>query len=219
MKRSMGLMLVALSLGFFGCSSGSSFVRADYDFKTVGKIGVVCESKVLKAEEKKEVADLFAAEVLKKGFAVVDRANLDQMMQETEFQNESGVTSDAAKAKLAVANIQAMVIVNVSQFTDDVAMTAKMVKVGDGDLLWMGEGTGSLNSGMATITGALIGAGAGAGAGQAVGKNTEGTVIGGVAGAAGGALIGHALEPKKAELTRKVIAKTCKDMPSLLQAK
>ena len=73
-------------------------------------------------------------------------------------------------------------------------MTAKMLDVQTGTLLWAGEGTGSLKSGLATFGGALLGAGAGAVTGRPIGRGATGAVIGGVAGALGGGMVGAALE-------------------------
>jgi hypothetical protein len=260
-KKSRAWTLVALC-GFLGaltaCSSGTSYVRAGYDFNSVGRVAVVMSMNSGSTPQQQEVADLFAMEVLKKGYDVVDRANLQELSNEAWFQNTSGITSPEGRQKLAIHNISAVMVVNVRAPTayqvppssesywvhgrwrpgpygewvwepghwevvqrpgymaesgEDISITAKMLDVQTGTLLWEGEGTGSLKSGLATFTGALLGAGAGAVAGGLIGRGTTGAVVGGVAGALGGGAVGAALEENMAQLMRSVIEKTCRGLP------
>jgi hypothetical protein len=244
--------LVALT----ACSSGSSFVRPGYNFNSVGKVAVLISMNAGSPPQQQEIADLFAMRILQKGYEVIDRANLAELAREAEFQNASGMTSPEGRAKLAIHNVSAVIVVNVStpntyevppssesywvrghwrpayggwvwepghwevrtrpgyvaENGEDISMTAKMVDVQTGALLWAGEGTGSLKSGLSTFGGALLGAGAGAVVGSAIGK-TGGAVIGGVAGALAGGTAGAALEQDMAKLLRSVIEKTCKGLP------
>ncbi len=75
--------------------------------------------------------------------------------------------------QLAIHNVSTVVVVNISvpvagpaqmYYGDDeqISMTAKMLDVQTGTLLWAGEGTGDLKGGLAVFGGALLGAGAGA---------------------------------------------------------
>jgi len=196
------------------CASGSSFVRPGYDFHSVGKVAVVLTSNVGNSAVQAEIADLFAMHLLSKGYDVIDRANIADLMKEAEFQNASGITSPEGRAKLAIHNVSAVVVTNVSQLGDEISMTAKMVDVESGSVLWAGEGTGSLKRWLGPIGGGLLGAGAGAVTGAVIG-GTRGAIIGGVAGGAGGAVVGETLQPNEAKLLRKVITKTCRKLPSL----
>ncbi len=111
-------------------------------------------------------------------------------------------------------NIGTMVVVNVSEFGEQISMTGKMMDVKTGSVFWMGEGSGDLKKGLGTIGGALVGAGIGGGVGNKVG-GTQGAVVGAVGGGAVGAVAGSALEPNQAKLARSVISKTCKNLPDL----
>ena len=202
-----------------GCATGNSFVRPGHNFKETGRVAVLTNSSVLTDEQKKEIADLFSMEMLKRGYDVVDRANLDQIMTEVSFQNESGLTSSDGRSKLAVKNIKATVLVNVTEFGDKVSMTAKMVDVGTGSLLWMGEGTGSLKSGLGTLTGAVLGAAVGTAAGHQVKHSGSSRLAGAAAGGLVGGIAGKALEPEQANLVRKVINKVTEELPSLIPEK
>jgi hypothetical protein len=208
------------------CSSGSSYVRSGYNFNSVGKVAVIVSLNVGSPAQQQEVADLFAMQVLRKGYDVIDRANIADLANEAAFQNSSGITSTEGRTKLAIDNVSTVVVVNVSTpltgpyYSNDggqeIAITAKMLDVRSGTLLWAGEGNGELKSGLATFGGALVGAGAGAAVGSAIG-NTGGAVIGGVAGALGGGAAGAALEENQAQLLRSVIRKTCEELPALMQ--
>ena len=202
-------VLCALS----ACSSGSSFVRQGYDFRSVGKVAVLLQSSVGNPAQQAEIADLFAMQVLSKGYDVIDRANIADLTKEAAFQNTSGIASQEGRAKLAIRNVSAVIVTNVSRLGDEIAMTSKMVDVQSGTLLWAGEGTGSLKSWLAPVGGALLGAGA---VGGSMIGNTQGAIIGGIAGAAAGGVAGAALAPNDAQLLRKVIEKTCRGLPSLM---
>jgi hypothetical protein len=210
--------------------------------------------------QQQEIADLFAMQVLQNGYDVIDRANLADLAKEAEIQNAAGITSPEGRAKLAIHNVSAVIVVNVStpyayavppssesywvrghwrphygawawepghwevrqrpgytaESGEDISMTAKMVDVQTGTLLWAGEGTGSLRSGLASFGGTLLGAGAGAVVGSAIGR-TGGAIIGGIAGALAGGTAGEVLQPNLAQLLRSVIEKTCKGLPARTQ--
>ncbi len=264
MKKLRTWAIVALC-GLLGvltaCSSGTSFVRPGYDFSKVGRVAVLISMSAGNPAQQQEIADLFAMQVLQKGYDVVDRANLADLTNEAAFQNESGITSPEARAKLAIHNVSAVIVVNVgtpstymvppssesfwvrghwrpdyaggwvwepghwevrqrpgyvAQNGEDISITAKMLDVQTGTLLWAGEGTGSLKSGLATLGGAVVGATGGILLGSAIG-NTNGAIIGGVAGALGGGVAGSALEQNLAQLIRSVIEKTCRGLPQRAQ--
>jgi len=103
----------------------------------------------------------------------------------------------------------------VTENGQEISMTAKMLDVQTGTLLWAGEGTGDLKGGLATFGGAVLGAGAGAAIGSI--GNTTGAIVGGVAGALAGGTAGAVLQPNMAQLLRSVIRKTCRDLPARTQ--
>jgi hypothetical protein len=242
------------------CSSGSSFVRPGYDFNTVGKVAVLTSVNAGNPAQQQEIADLFAQQILMKGYDVIDRANLSDLANEAAFQNSSGITSPESREKLRIHNVSAVIVVNVStpntyevppssesywvpghwrpdyaggwmwepghwevrqrpgyvaQNGEDISITAKMLDVQTGTLLWAGEGTGDLKGGLATFGGAVLGAGAGAAIGSI--GNTTGAIVGGVAGALAGGTAGAVLQPNMAQLLRSVIRKTCRDLPARTQ--
>jgi outer membrane lipoprotein SlyB len=101
-------------------------------------------------------------------------------------------------------------VVNLPQLGEQISMTAKMVEVETGSILWQGEGTGNMKSGAGSILGGLGGAVAGGVAGNAVGGYaTEGAVVGGIA----GATAGYVLQPDEMEQAKKVVVEVCQGLP------
>ena len=131
------MVVLALLVGLLGCASGSSFVRPGYDFTSLGKIAVVCETKGLSRSQQQEVADLFAMEILRRGYDLIDRVNIEQIMNEAEFQTASGITSPEGRVKLAIHNVSGLITTNVSALGEEISMTSKMIDVETGTVLWM----------------------------------------------------------------------------------
>jgi hypothetical protein len=206
-------MIGLLLLSSMACSRGTSFIKPGYDFSQVGKIAAFVESQNLSDPQCRETSDLFAMELLKRGWDVIDRANLDGIIAESEFQNTSGLTSPLGRQQLAIHNVGALILANIPQFGDQISMTAKMVDVQSGSILWIGEGTAKRQGTLAGVGGAMAGAAVGAAAGYGISRSGSGAAIGGVAGGAAGAFTGAALTPSEAELFRKLIRKVTEDMP------
>jgi hypothetical protein len=199
-----------------GCSSGESYVKAGYDFTRLDKVAVVDVQGDINGEPaKNQIADFFTMELLKKGFAPVERAQVQTLLKEHQFQ-VSGLTSSEGAARAGkILNVPAILVVNIPNFGEEMSMTAKMINVEDGGILWMGSGSGKTGTLLSTIFGTAAGAGAGAAAGKAVGGN-DSTAIGAVAGGVLGGVTGHELSPQKAEKAQEIIKKICKSLPPRL---
>jgi len=198
-------------------AAGKSTARTDYDFTKISKIAVVDVLGPLGNEgAQNQVADMVVMELLQKGFAPVERAQVQNLLKEQKFQRDSNATpkEDAVKAG-RLLNVPTVVIVNVSEFTEDISMTIKMLDVEDGSVLWVGSGQGSTEKTLGTILDAAAGAGAGVMAG---GDKNSGKVVGGVIGGVIGGAAVNMLAPQKAQAAQKIIAKICKGMPSKVPA-
>ena len=147
-------------------------------------------------------------ELLKKGFAPVERAQVWAILEEQKFQT-SGETSseDAAKAG-RILNVPAVMLINIPVYDENISMSAKIVNVEDGSILWVGSGSGSTGRMMSTI----FGAAAGAGAGAAIGGHGH-HEVGGIAGGVLGGAAGYGLSPQQAEQFQKIIKKVCENLP------
>ncbi len=210
MKIIMMLALAVVGLSIWGCASGESYFRAGYDFSKVDKVAVIdVVGEVRGNAAKNQISDFFVMELLQKGYAPVERAQVQTLLKEQDFQ-ASDITSaeDAARAG-RILNVPVVMIVNIPMFGEQMSMTAKMVNVEDGSILWLGSGTGKTQRLLGTVLGAAAGAGAGATVAGSD-KGAEGAVIGGVL----GGVAAHELSPMKAEQARKVTKEICKSLPS-----
>ncbi|MHC4499117.1 MAG: CsgG/HfaB family protein [Planctomycetota bacterium] len=207
----VGTLLAALLVG--GCASGKgeSFVRTGYDFGKVEKVAVIEVSGAVQGEAvKNQISDFFGMELLKKGYVPVERAQVQALLREHEFQ-ASDITSseDAAKAG-QILNVPAVLLVNIPTYKEEMNMTAKMIDVDDGSILWIGSGFGTTGKTFSTILGAAAGAAVGA---TVAGGDSSDRVIGGVAGGVLGGVAGQALSPQQAEQVQKIIKQVCANLP------
>jgi len=210
------LLLSMLSAGLLvgGCASGKgeSYTRAGYNFGRVEKVAVVDVTGAVHGEPVKiQITDFFNMELMKRGFVPVERSQIESLLKEQKFQASDVTTKEDAARAGKILNVPAVILVNIPKYGEDLNMTAKMIDVEDGSILWIGEGTGSTGKTLSTIVGAAAGAAVGAAVG---GHETSDRVIGGVIGGVLGGVAGNALSPQQAEQVRKIIKKVCENMPS-----
>lgn len=209
MKTVVVNVLLIVIIFVAGCSKGESYVRAGFDFSKLNKVAVVDVAGVVEGDAaKNQIADFFGMELLKKGYTVVERAQVQTLLEEQEFQaSDLTGTGDAAKAG-RILNIPVVFVVNIPKYNEEMSMTAKMIDVEDASILWMGSASGTTGKTLATIFGAAAGAAAGAGV---AGEGNE--LAGGIIGAVLGGVGGRALSPQQAEHLQKMAKKMCKDLP------
>ena len=204
-------LLAALIVGGCATGKGESYVRADYDFGKLTKVAVVEVSGAVRGDPvKNQIGDFFSMELVKKGYTVVERAQAQAFLKEQEFQ-ATDITSDEDAAKAGkVLNVPAVMLVNIPTYKESMNMTAKIIDVEDGSILWIGSGSGSTGRTLSTIAGAAGGAAVGAVLG---GGDTRDRVAGGVIGGVLGGVAGHALSPQQADQVKKIIKKVCDNLP------
>ena len=209
----LNMFLIAL-LFVVGCSKGESYVRAGYNFSQINKVAVIEVAGVVEGDvAKNQIADFFGMELLKKGYAVIERAQVQALLDEQEFQaSDLTLSDDAAKAG-RILNVPVVLVVNIPKYDEDMNMTAKMVDVQDASILWMGSATGSTGKTLGTIFGAAAGAAAGA---VVAGGDSDDRVAGAVIGGVLGGVAGNALTPQQAENLHNLTKKMCKDLPMRL---
>jgi len=198
-------MLVISVLLIGGCfSSGESSSRAGYNFSMIDKIAIVAVEGAMKSETaKNQIADLFAMEFLKKGYAPVERTQVKALLEEQQLQDSDLTTEAGAPEAGKILNVPAVLIVNIPHFGEEISMTAKLVDVQDGSILWLGRGSGK--------TGGFLGFGSAWGAGAAVSSEEDelfGGVVGGVA--------DYALSPQETKKAKTIIRRMCRTLPSRL---
>lgn len=210
MRVSDVLVLAIAAFALAGCSTGESFSRAGYDFTALDKVAVVDVIGAVSGEgEKNQIGDFFVMQLLKKGYTPIERSQVQSLLKEHEFQASDITTSEGVAKAGRILNVPAVLVVNIPNFDEEMSITAKLIDVEDGSILWLGSGTGKTGRFLSTVAGAAAGAGAGAAvAGE--GNETTGVIVGGVL----GGVAGQALSPQKATRVKEVIEKICKSMPS-----
>jgi hypothetical protein len=197
-----------------GCATqvGESQGRVGYDFSTVDKVAVLDVSGAANEAVKNQIGDYFVLELLKKGYAPVERQQVQELLKEQQFQTTTGITSTEGAVKAGrILNVPAIVLISIPDNEEEVSLTAKMVEVENGSILWQATGYGKKNTWLGTVVGAVVGAGAGAAVGNTAGH--DGAVVGGVAGGVVGGMAGQALTPQQAEQIQKIVKEMCKQMP------
>ncbi len=215
MKRNVNrkmLLAVALGLLFSACTTGESIVKPNYNFGKVRKIAVVeVNAPALGEGSRNAIADQFNFELLKRGFDVVERTQVQKLTSEIDFQ-ASDLTQDADRARLGmILNVPAIMVVNVPEVGSNLAITAKIVELETGSLLWVGNGTSKMKNEALALGGAVIGGIIGG----VVGHQGDHAQEGAIGGAAAGAATGYLLQPHELEIAKKVIVKICENLPTV----
>lgn len=214
MNRLTAFAFAALSLS--ACNKGSSTTKAGHDFSSTRKVAIVsvsgCEGDLA---AQNQVSDYLKIEFVKRGYDVVEREQLSALMKEQEFQ-ASGVTEGNAAKAGRILNVPAVVLINIPDYGEKVALTAKMIDVETGSIVWIGEGTGKMDKWGSTAAGAVVGAVAGGFAGSRVGGDSgAGTKVGAGVGGVLGGLAGRKLEPTEVQVLQKIVKKMARGLPKV----
>jgi len=201
-------MLVISVLLIGGCYSGrgESFSRVGYNFSMLDKVAIVAVEGAVKSEPaKNQIADLFAMEFLKKGFAPVERTQVKAKLDEQQLQASDLITEAGAAEAGKILNVPAVLIINIPHFGDEIYISAKMVDIEDGTILWLGSGSSKTGQLLSTLSFGALGGGAAV-------SSEENELFGGVLGGAAG----YVLSPQETEQARRVIRRMCRTLPSKL---
>jgi len=200
--------ILGLVLAVCGCTSVEGYSRQGYDFGQVDRVAVVdVVGDVRGNTTKNQVGDMFSMQLLQKGYSPVERSQVQKVLEEQSFQAGELTPEDTAVKAGRILNVPAVMVVNVSTTSEDISMTAKMLEVESGSILWVSTGTGSTGRTVSTI----LGAGAGAAAGAAVGGDEE--VVGAIAGGVLGGAAGYGLSPQMAKKLNEMTKKMCESLP------
>jgi hypothetical protein len=210
---SVAVLLVALAVAGCASSQGESQAVAGYDFGQIDKIAIVeVTGRVYGEAVKNQISNLFTMELMKKGYKFIERKDIKTILKEQEFQASDITTDEGAARAGKVLNVPAVMLIDIPKYQDEkMEMSAKLIDVEDGTILWIGTGTGNTGKTLATITGVVAGAALGAAVG---GHDTNDRVIGGVIGGVVGGVAGNALSPDQEKLVRKVIPKVVASLPA-----
>lgn len=186
-------------------ATGESYTNPNYDLGRVDRIAIVDgNNPSFPPEIRQSLIDSFQLQFLKRGWNPVDRSNIQQALDEMDFQGSDITASTNVRKIGSIHNVSAIVIINIGTAGDEISISAKMLDVETGDIIWQGEGDGDIKAGTSGLLGALGGAAIGAVIGDSEGA---------IAGAIGGAALGTYLTPSEMENAKKVVAAVCEMIP------
>jgi hypothetical protein len=208
MKIVINILIIAI-LFIGGCASGraESHSRAGYNFSMLDSVAIVAVEGALQGQAaRNQIAEYFEMELLKKGYAPKEWSNVAAALEEEEIKASDLGTEAGLSQAADIINVPAILIVNIPHFGNEIFITAKMVDVADGSVLWIGSGTSK--------TGGILDFGWGKGG--AAGRKENDLFAGVPGGAMGGGRAGYALSPKDAENVQRLIRRMCNTLPSRL---
>jgi len=206
------LVMGVLLLG--GCrSSQKSSFRVGYDFSGVNKVAIAAVQGTLRSETAKDqIAEFFAIELLEQGYAPVGRPQVRASLAEREAAgavdpnagSRDLTTNEAAVEVGRMLKVPVVLTINIPHFGEEITLTATMIDVEDGSILWLVNGSGRGEGGLSGIFG-LGGSQAG----------RENDLLGGIGGELGAASR-EPLSPQEAKRAQRIIKSMCKSLPSKL---
>lgn len=116
--RQIRVLCLFLTVAFaIGCVSSQSFVKPGVNFNNYKRIAVVSFDSVMEsAAEENEIADLFGMELLRRGFNLIERTQVDKLLREQGFQASDYTTPESAAKLGKVLNVQAIITGNISAY-------------------------------------------------------------------------------------------------------
>ncbi len=211
---SMYALIATVLFVIIGCSSGgggeSSF-RIGYDFERLDKVAIVAVEGSVRSElARDQIADFFAMELLRKGYAPIGRAQVKALLRERELESTELATVKGATEAGLMLDVPAVLVADIPYFGKETSITAKMISVEDGSIIWMARGSAKGKGVLASISGLFkmedVETGASIG-----GREDElfGEITGDVL---GGPTVG-VLSSEEANRIREIIKTMCKSLP------
>lgn len=197
------LAMGALLIG--GCrSSQKSSSRIGYDFSGVNKVAIVTVQGALKSETAKDqIAEFFAIELLERGFAPLGRPQVRALLADATDPNTAFrdlTTNEAAMEAGRALKVPAVLTINMPHFADEITITATMIDVEDGSILWLANGSGK-------------GQGAFSGIFARPHKTSDNELMGGLMGPESDQTAVQPLSPQEAKRAQTIIKSLCKSLP------
>ena len=205
---SVSIFTIAVLLIIVGCYSrmGESSYRAGYDFSKVDKVAIVAVEGAVRSEPvKNQIAEFFAMELLKKGYAPIGKTHVKTLLKEQESLSEDPINVEGAARMGQLLQVPAVLVVNIPYYGEEISMTAVMIDVEDGSFLWIGSDSGRTEGTISTYfrsgadTDAIVG-------GQD--EQIFGDIIGGQL-----AITEQALTPGEAKKVQRLVQSMCRSLP------
>ena len=208
------LLLGTASCGMMSHSSQKSSFRVGYDFSGVNKVAIVAVQGLLKSEAARDqIAEFFAIELLEQGYAPVGRpqvrASLANLASGSKGEGQELpkdlTTNEAAVEVGRMLKVPAVLTVNIPHFDEEITLTATMIDVEDGSILWLANGSGRGEGGLS----GMFGFGGGS-------KHRDEGLLAGYVGGEAGAATSEPLTVDEAKRAQRIVKSMCKSLPSKL---
>jgi len=208
----VSVLLMAMTVAGCASSHAESQAALGYNFGSLDRVAIVeVTGRIYGDAAKNQIASMFTMELMKKGYTVVERSQVKAILKEQEFQASDLADPQGAAKAGQILNVPAVMMIDIPKYGNEkINVTAKLVDVQTGAILWLGSGDGSTGKTAATIVGAVGGAALGAVLG---GGDTGDRVAGGVIGGVVGGVAGNMLSPDQEKQFRKVVAKVAQSLP------
>lgn len=149
------IILLALSIMLFACSGAVvhkiNFAK-DFDKTRINRIAILNFNRAAGVGVSSELlVDKFTAALINTPYRLVERAELQKILQEATFQHsDSGIVDENTKEKLRQLGADTILTGTLHSYSEnkdsrgfvlnaEVYLTAKMIKVETGEVLWSAE--------------------------------------------------------------------------------
>ena len=210
MRHLLTLVMIGFVGFLHGCTSSNVSRAAHYDWSKLETIAVArIHGDVTGEAAKDQVSHYFAIDLLDKGYSLVERRTMKAILAEQDFQL-SDLTARRNMARAGkILNAEAILTAAVTISGERMAVSAEVIEVESGRVIWAGAKEGNRKETVFTVVGAV----AGGLVGWAAGGDDSGEIAGGVSGGAVGGALGQALSPSEQKLARKLIGRMCRSFP------
>jgi hypothetical protein len=204
------LSITALVTG--GCVSSSHSLRSSFDSDQVEKIAIVAvEGAVTSDTAKDQIADIFAMELLDRGYSPIGMAQVRAKLREQELESAELTTIEAAVEAGLILKVPAVMVVDIPHFHEEIAMTAKLIDVEDGSIIWMGKNSGRTGR---SASGSLMGVITGTGTpGSSRGGYDNNMLMSGPIAELFSGEVNPALTPAQEQKIQRIVRYICSSLP------
>jgi len=216
-RHTLSALVLLLTISLVGCASvsGSGEHNRTYDFSSIERTAVISVAGVgSQTAARDQIASMFNQALLGRGYSPIERSQINAVLDEQDFSRSELTRASGAARAGQVLNVDSVVLITLPAFGDDMSMSAQMVDVEDGTILWSASGSARTGAAMTRRAGQLLGAIGGGILGAEVGDNgSTGAVVGGVGGAVGGDIIGDALSKQRQEQAAVLVDQLTRSLP------
>ena len=194
-----------------GCSVSTqprSSAQAGYDFSGIEKVAIIAVEGTIKSETARDqIAEFFAIELLEHGYAPIGRPQVRRLLARRAAEVNEPAMMDLSNPEEAVEigmalKAPAVLTINVPHFGEAISITATMIDVEEGSILWIAHSTGHGAGGVSGFFGL-----------DATGGQEDDLLSGPPAGQLG-PTSGLPLSPDEARRVQAIIKDVCRTLPS-----